>query len=121
MSAVPGGELAASLQRLIAEVSDIKVSQVQQAADLAAANLELNSLRINLPAACKSAVDEVNKTIAERISKLESDVGSFMNTKSAELKVEVGTFMSNSQTELKNEVSTFLSNSQMPDANRCRY
>ena len=61
MSAAPGGELAASLQRLANEVNIMKVAQNQQNVDLAQTNVELNSLRLNIPEASRHAVDEVIK------------------------------------------------------------
>ena len=80
MSAVPGGELAANLQRLINEIDIIKIAQTQQNADLAQTNVELNSLRLNIPEVGKQAVDMVNQATAISIAELKLDVGTFMNT-----------------------------------------
>ena len=80
MSAVPGGEVAATLQRLINDIDIIKSSQSQQNIDLAQTNAELNSLRLNIPEIGKQAVDLVNKQTAIEIAALKSDVGTFMNT-----------------------------------------
>ena len=80
MSAVPGGEVAATLQRLTNEIDIIKSSHSQQNIDLAQTNAELNMLRLNIPEAGKQAVDSVNKQTAIEIAVLKSDVGSFSNT-----------------------------------------
>ena len=85
MSAVPGGELAANLQRLAEEVNNIKLAQTQQSAELVQQGVDLNSLRLNIPEVGKQAVDHVNQTTAVKI---------------AELQLEVGTFLSTSQTQI---------------------
>ena len=72
MSAVPGGELAATLQRLTNEFNIMKVAQNQQSVDLASTNVELNSLRLNLPEASRHVFDEVNKSTAISIAELKS-------------------------------------------------
>ena len=80
MSAVPGGELAANLQRLVNEIDIIKIAQIQQNADLVQTNVELNSLRLNIPEVGKQAVDMVNQATAISIAELKLEVGTFMNT-----------------------------------------
>jgi hypothetical protein len=100
MSAVPGGEVAATLQRLINEIDIIKSSQSQQGIDLAAANVELNSLRLGLPQASQHVFDEVKKDTALSILENQRQVGEFIATKSAELETKVGNFMQNSKAEI---------------------
>ena len=80
MSAIPGGELAANLQRLAEEVNNIKIAQTQQNAELVQQGVDLNSLRLNIPEVGKQAVDHVNQTTAVKIAELQLEVGTFLST-----------------------------------------
>ena len=76
MSAAPGGELQATLQRLADEVNTIKQMQTQQ-------GVEVNSLRLNITDVGRTAVDQITESTAMKITELQYEVGSFLSTQQA--------------------------------------
>ena len=76
MSAAPGGELQATLQRLADEVNTIKQMHTQQ-------GVEVNSLRLNITEVGRTAVDQITQSTATKITELQYEVGSFLTTQQA--------------------------------------